>query len=148
MSEKESKNWKESHSKAYIAMSLCIADGNINSAERGKISELCEGWLTDGEEASDVMKQAAIKMMKASKGVELLDGVNRCAKLILKSTDGSKKQMFGFLKNLKAIAEADKGEKPVSESEARIIRYVARGFGFGQKLSVELQDNSIGLIKN
>ena len=150
MSEKSSKKWTATHSKTYIAMSLCIADGTLNSAETESIKEKCQGWVaqhSDGD-LGTIMTAAAQKMQKATQGTDLLDGVNRSASQIAKAAEGSKKVMFAYIKELKAIAEADKDEKPVSESEARIIRLVARRFGFGQKLSVELQDNSIGLIKN
>ena len=130
-------------------MSLCITDGVINAEEKKVLQKLCSKWIGDsGKDVADVMKSAAEKMMKANKGVDLLDGINHSCKRIHADAEGNKKVLFKFLKQLKELAEADNNSKPIGESEARIIRYVTRNFGFGTRLSIQLEGNSIELVKN
>ena len=145
----KSKKWSENHSKVYIALSLCIADGRINDLEKEKVNELSKIWMdTESSiQSEEVFKISVKQMMKASKGVDILDEVNKSAKHIHKALDGNKKRLFQFLKQLKSIAESDSIDNPVSESEVRIIRYVTREFGLEKKLTICLQENSIKLIK-
>jgi tellurite resistance protein len=145
----KNKKWSSIHSKVYISMSLCVADGVINTDEKKVLQKLCSKWIGDsGEDTADVMRDTAEKMMKASKGVELLDGIHHSCKRIHADVEGNKKVLFKFLKQLKELAEADNDTKPIGEPEARIIRYVTRNFGFGTRLSIQLEGNSIELVKN
>ncbi|MEC7983714.1 MAG: TerB family tellurite resistance protein [Myxococcota bacterium] len=141
--------WSINHSKAYICLSLCIADGKMNVQERNKLAECAREWDSDmsKEKYVELIEQSAQRLSKAGSGVKLLDGVQRSAKQIHKELEGNKKLLFRFLKQLKTIAEADEEFYPATENEVRVLRYVSHGLGFKGKLSVQLKDAKIDFVR-
>ena len=145
-----SKDWTINHSKAYIVLSLCIADGFLNEHEKKTIKACVDDWLSEPSPAAyaALIKLASDELSKARMGAEILDGVQKSAKHIAAKTKNDRKHMYRFLKQLKSIAEADKETQEVTDSEIRVMRFVSRGFGFGRKVSITVSENAIQLQRN
>jgi len=142
--------WTINHSKAYIALSMCISDGVINNLEKSRLRDCMADWMPDhsDQDFQQVVASVVKRMSKSNGGVDLLAGVQKTSSMVAKGLEGDKKKMFRFLKQLKAIAEADASIRSVSDSEARVLRYVSNALGFGKKLSIRLADGELNLVRN
>ena len=141
--------WTINHSKAYIALSLCIADGKMNNKEQDELADCARDWISglSKQEYTTLIEETAQRISKADSGSKLLDGVQKSAKHIHKELNGNKKQLFRFLKQLKEIAEADNEFYPATDTEVRILRYVSNGLGFKGKLAIQLDGSEIDFVR-
>lgn len=147
---KSKSEWTINHNKAYIALSLCIADGVLNNFEKAMLKECVGDWVprqTDQEYASFIA-QVVERMSKAKGGVGLLAGVQKASSNVAKELSDNKKMMFRFLKQLKSVAEADGSIKTVGNEEARVIRYVSNGLGFGNLVSITTDEQGLNISRN
>jgi len=145
----EKNRWTTNHSKTYIALSICIADGRLNDIEKTAVQTCVSDWISDmpANDTTALISDAIARLGKSSSGVQLLRGVERSSQHIAKGLNGDLKKMYRFLKQLKFIAESDKASKPASSGEARILRYAANNLGFAGKLSIELGDDGITMSR-
>ena len=130
--------WTIQHCKTHLALSVCISDGVLHPAEKNQVMACMNDWMPKASMAqrSALLATVSDRMASATSGPMLLEGVVRSARQIHQELDGDRKRMFRFLKQLKGIAEADQDDNPVGNPEARVVRYVSRGLGFGDKVSV------------
>jgi len=144
-----SKTWSQAHSKAYVALGICIVDGAINDAEKSSLRACVQKWepgLSEDDYAT-MMERVVDRLSRAKRGAELVAGIQSGCAQLRKRVSGDKKQLFQFIKELRSIAESDRDVQPVSTGEARLIRCAANSLGFQGKLNIQLSDSSIELSR-
>lgn len=149
MSKPASKTWSETHSKAYVALGLCIVDGVINDHEKASLKTCVQQWEPEisDEDYATMMTRVVERLTRAKRGAQVFAGIQSGCAQIRKSVSGDKKKLFQFIKQLKAIVESDRDEQPVTTGEARLLRCAVNSLGFQGKLNVQLSTNAVDLIR-